>query len=95
MNDLKKKSEVVSKVLKVLAHPSRLLLLCSLAESEKTVTELEDASGSSQSAVSQFLKSMKLEGLIDSRREGQFVLYRITNPEVLELMKALYEIYCR
>lgn len=95
MNDLKKKSESVSNVLKVLAHPSRLLLLCSLADGEKTVGELEDASGASQSAVSQFLKAMKLEGLVDSRRDGQYVRYRISNPKVLELMKSLYDIYCR
>ncbi len=93
--NLRRKSEEVSILLKQLSHPQRLLILCSLAECEKSVGEIEAACGASQSAVSQFLKGMRLEGLIESRREGKQVYYRIQDKRVLSLMKSLFEIFCK
>ncbi len=93
--NLRQKSEDVATLLKQLSHPQRLLILCSLAENEKSVNEIELACGASQSAVSQFLKSMRLEGLIESRREGKHVFYKIVDKRVLELIKSLYQIFCR
>lgn len=92
---LKKQSESVAGLLKQLAHPQRLLILCSLAEGEKSVGEIEEICGASQSAVSQFLKGMRLEGLIDFRRDGKQVYYKIADKRVLELIKSLYVIFCR
>lgn len=91
---LKRQSEDVAALLKQLSHPQRLLILCSMAESEKSVGEIETACGASQSAVSQFLKSMRLDGMIESRREGKLVYYRIVDPHVHELIKSLYKIFC-
>ena len=95
LSNLKKRSNVVASLLKQLSHPQRLLILCSLAEGEKSVGEIESACGASQSAVSQFLKSMRLEGLIESRREGKQVFYSIGDKKVLDLIKSLYLIFCR
>lgn len=95
LSDLKRKSEDVAALLKQLSHPHRMLILCSLAESEKSVGEIEKACGASQSAVSQFLKGMKLEGLVESRRDGKQVYYRIVDERVLALVKSLYSIFCR
>jgi DNA-binding transcriptional ArsR family regulator len=94
MVKLKKHATEVSGLLKHMSHPQRLLILCSLAEGEKSVGDIEVACGASQSAVSQFLKGMRLEGLIGSRREGQHVYYEIADPRLLELMKSLYAIFC-
>lgn len=95
IENLKKKSEEVAALLKQLSHPQRLLILCSLAEGEKSVGEIEEACGASQSAVSQFLKTMRLEGLLDSKREGKQVYYKISDPRVHELMKSLFLIFCK
>lgn len=95
VSDLRRNSKAVAQLLKQLSHPSRLLILCSLAEGEKSVSEIEKACGASQSAVSQFLKVMRLEGLVASRREGKQVYYTIDDKRVLELMKALYQIFCK
>lgn len=95
MSELRRKSEGVAALLKQLSHPQRLVILCSMAEGEKSVGEIEEISGASQSAVSQFLKGMKLEGLVDSRRDGKQVFYRIVDDRVLELIKSLYQIFCR
>lgn len=92
---LRKRSEDVAALLKQLAHPQRLLILCALSDGEKSVSEIEEACGASQSAVSQFLKSMRLEGFIESRREGRHVIYRIADKKVFELIGSLYTIYCK
>lgn len=95
LSELKRRSEDVAALLKQLSHPQRLLILCSMAEGEKSVGEIEDICGASQSAVSQFLKGMRLEGLIESRREGKQVYYKIVDKRVLDLIKSLYQIFCR
>lgn len=94
LSDLERQSEGVAALLKQLSHPQRLLILCSMAEGEKSVSEIEEACGASQSAVSQFLKGMRLEGLIESRREGKQVFYKIVDKRVLDLIKSLYHIFC-
>ena len=95
LSALRHQSEEVASLLKQLSHPQRLLILCSLAEGEKSVGEIEDACGASQSSVSQFLKGLRMEGLVDARREGKQVYYKISDKRVLELMKSLYQIFCR
>lgn len=92
--NLKQKGEDVSALLKQLSHPQRLLILCYLVDGEKSVGEIEEACGASQSAVSQFLKTMRLEGLVESRREGKQVYYKISDERVHELMKSLFKIFC-
>lgn len=94
-SNLKRNSEDVVALLKQLSHPQRLLILCSLAEGEKSVGDMEKACGASQSAVSQFLKGMRLAGLIEARREGKQVYYKIVDERVLDLMKSLYHIFCK
>lgn len=95
LSSLRRKSEDVAALLKQLSHPQRLLILCSMIEGEKSVGEIEAACGASQSAVSQFLKGMRLEGLIEPRREGKQVYYRIVDKRVMGLIKSLYQIFCR
>lgn len=94
MSVLKRQSEEVAALLKQLSHPQRLLILCGLSEREMSVGEIEDSCGASQSAVSQFLKAMRLEGLVESRREGKQVFYRIADDRVHDLMKSLFKIFC-
>lgn len=95
VSQLKKQSEDVSGLLKQLSHPQRLLILCSLAQGEKTVGEIETFTGASQSSVSQFLKSLRLDRLVESKRDGKYVVYQIADSRVLELMKSLYLIFCK
>lgn len=92
--ELRRKSEDVAQLMKLMSHPQRLTILCSLVTGEKSVGELEVACKASQSAVSQFLKSMRLEGLIEARRDGKQVYYRIVDPRVHQLMKSLHSIFC-
>lgn len=84
----------VSKILKQLSHPDRLRVLCALSDGESTVGQLAESIGASQSWVSQFLTKMKSNQLVDSRKEGLFVYYRIRDVRLRKLMKVLYTTYC-
>lgn len=85
--------EEAAAVLKALAHPQRLQLLCHLAEEELTVSELERRCQASQSAISQFLGRMRGDGIVESRREGSFVYYRIEDLKVRRLIQAMHRIF--
>lgn len=85
---------LVSGILKTLAHPQRLMILCQLADGPKSVSELEELSGASQSAVSQFLSRMKSEGLVNVHREHQYLFYDIKDARIKKLLQALDRIFC-
>jgi ArsR family transcriptional regulator len=87
--------EHVASVMKALGHPQRLMIMCHLSQSEKTVGELEELCEISQSAVSQFLNRMKLEGLVASEKRGLYVYYWIQDERIKELITALHRVFCR
>ncbi len=92
---IKKSCEEVAQILKALSHPQRLLILGHLLAGEKTVGELEDVCDISQSQLSQFLSRMKLEGLIDRRKEGRFQYYFVADERLKHLMAIIQQEYCR
>jgi len=88
------KAREASDMLKALSHESRLLLLCILAEGEKSVTELEQFLGERQSTVSQQLARLRLEQIVETRREGRLIYYRISDPSLTGLVSVLYDMFC-
>lgn len=83
-----------TELLKALANPHRLLILCQLEAGEIQVSQLQAASGLSQSALSQHLARLREDGLVAARREGVAVFYSIANPAALKVIGVLAEIYC-
>jgi DNA-binding transcriptional ArsR family regulator len=81
-------------LLKSLAHPARLLVLCRLVEGEATVTELQSLGTLSMSALSQHLAVLREAGLVETRREAQAIHYSLADSPALGVMKALHEAYC-
>jgi ArsR family transcriptional regulator, virulence genes transcriptional regulator len=81
-------------LLGAMANPSRLLILCQLAGSEKSVGELQPLIGLSQSALSQHLAVLRDKRLVRTRREGQQIFYRISSREAGALMDTLHEEFC-
>ena len=69
--DLQAQSEQAAKLLKALANPDRLLLLCQLVEQEKSVAELGELTGIAQPSLSQQLSVLRTENLVATRREGK------------------------
>ncbi len=66
--------------MKALAHPSRLMMADALAEREMCVCELQQMVGSSMPTVSRHLAQMKNAGLIEGRRDGNQIYYRLLVP---------------
>ncbi|OWU76897.1 ArsR family transcriptional regulator [Loktanella sp. 22II-4b] len=87
-------SQAASSFLKAVAHESRLMILCHLTTGEKSVTELENLLSSRQAAVSQQLARLRLEGLVEHRREGKVIYYCIKDHKVRRLVDLIYEIFC-
>lgn len=81
-------------VLRSLSHPDRLLLLCQLSQGERSVGELEELLGIQQPNLSQQLGVLRSEGLVETRREGKRMFYSVKDPKALQLLGALYELYC-
>ncbi len=82
-------------MMKQLANPKRLMILCQLFMEEKSVGDLADAVGLSQSALSQHLAKMRNAGLVDAEKRGQAVYYRLCSMEANAILSMLYFIYCR
>jgi len=81
-------------LLKAMANEDRLLLLCQLAEGERNVGELQMHTGIVQPTLSQQLGVLRDEGLVETRRDGKFIFYRLDNIEVAAVMQALYASFC-
>jgi len=74
--------EMQAEVSKTLAHPIRLAILHSLRDREKTVNELVEIIGVSQSNLSQHLAIMRQKQILETRRQGSNVYYRVSNPDI-------------
>jgi ArsR family transcriptional regulator len=81
-------------LLKTLANPDRLLLLCQLAQGEQPVGALEAALAIRQPTLSQQLAVLRQEGLVATRRDGKRIFYSVASPEALAVLRLLYELYC-
>jgi ArsR family transcriptional regulator len=88
------KAKAAASFLKALAHPDRLLLLCQLSHGEVSVSELEAELGLHQPSLSQQLTVLRHEGLVSARREGQRMLYRLTSPQALAVLRELQVQFC-
>lgn len=80
--------------LKSLANDRRLMILCELVKGERTVGELEERVGLSQSALSQHLAKLREGRLVKTRRESQTVHYSLAHAGVKKVIRVLYDLYC-
>ena len=87
-------ADKASKLLKVLSNPDRLLLLCQMTQAERSVSELEAITSIQQPTLSQQLTVLRLEGVVNTRREGKQIFYSIASNEALAVMQVLYQLYC-
>lgn len=87
-------SEKAALLLKAMASPVRLRILCLLAEGEMSVGDIAGRLQIREQATSQQLAQLRLEGLILPRKEAQRVFYRLASAEIDRILAALREIYC-
>lgn len=81
--------------LKALAHESRLIILCILADGEKSVGELEELLDLRQPTVSQQLARLRADGLVSTRRDGKAIYYNLASDEARIVIGAIYDLFCR
>ena len=81
-------------LLKVLANPDRLLLLCQLTQGPLCVSDLEAILQIPQPTLSQQLGVLRDEALVTTRREGKQIFYSIASSEGMAVMQVLYQLYC-
>ncbi len=79
----------VSFLAKALADENRLRLLLALRDGQQSVSQLVESMGLSQPLVSHHLRELKRTLLVEVERRGAFIFYRLSRPEVLDLLRAL------
>ena len=87
-------AQTASDFLKAISHEGRLMILCALANGEKSVTEIEAMLATRQAAVSQQLSRLRLEGLVTARRDGKQIYYRLTDDRARVIIERVYELFC-
>jgi DNA-binding transcriptional ArsR family regulator len=78
-----------ARVIKALAHPSRLMMVEALASGERCVCELTDLVGSDISTVSKHLSLLKNAGILEDRKAGLWVYYKLRCPCIIEFFKCI------
>ena len=94
MDAMREAAQSACALMKVLANPDRLLLLCELAQGERNVGELEGAVGISQPTLSQQLAVLREAGVVETRRDGKSIYYRIASDQALAVLQVLYDQFC-
>jgi DNA-binding transcriptional ArsR family regulator len=94
LRDMAADAERACDFLKALTNPSRLMILCQLADGEKSVGELEGLLGLRQPTLSQQLARLREDDLVETRRHGKMIYYRLASKEARRLIELLYELFC-
>lgn len=92
--DMSRHAEEAAALLKALAHPARLRVLCQLVEGEASVGELQPITGLSMSALSQHLAVLREMALVKTRREAQTIFYSLAEGPAASVLEVLYAAYC-
>lgn len=94
-SELRVSADKATKFLKLMANADRLMLLCQLSLGEKSVSALETALDIRQPTLSQQLTILRKSALVETRREGKNIFYRIANPSALAVMQVLHREICQ
>lgn len=87
-------AESAASLLKAMANPHRLLILCLLGEGELSVGALNERIPLSQSALSQHLAVLRADGLVATRREAQTIFYSVHRGPALDVIRSLHAHFC-
>jgi len=95
MGELQRSARRAAPLLKAMSNPSRLVILCQIAEGERSVGELAESVGLSQSGISQHLAVLRRQHVVATRRDKQTVYYSLASAEVVALMATLHRVFCK
>ena len=86
--------ENVAGLLKTMAHPIRLKILCLLLEKEMTVGELREEVKTTSANVSQHLTKLRHKDIISYRKEANFIYNMIGDDRMVELLSTMKNLFC-
>jgi len=86
--------DALSKLLKSMSHPIRLKILCLLQDQELSVGEIRDRVKTTNANVSQHLNILRSQGIIDFRKDANFIFNKITDKRILELIQKMRSLFC-
>ena len=81
-----------SDLCKTLANPKRQEIMDSLRDGERSVNELVEITGIPQANLSQHLAILRTRGVMETRRQGANIYYRISNPKIIKAFDLLTEV---
>lgn len=84
--------ELQAEISKTLAHPLRIAILHYLKDGEKTVNDLTETLGASQSNISQHLALLRQRQIVKTRKEGSTVYYRVASPKISQACDMVREV---
>ncbi|KXB01688.1 hypothetical protein AKJ41_00590 [candidate division MSBL1 archaeon SCGC-AAA259O05] len=84
--------ELLADLCKMLSNPKRLEIIENLSGEEKSVSELVSEVGIRQANLSQHLAELRKRGLVETRKEGAKVYYRIANPKIVQACDLVREV---
>ncbi len=87
--------EDLALLLKSISHPIRLKILCMLQDREMSVSEIRAAVETSGANITQHLNILRNQGVIDFRKDANFIYNRIADKRIIELMRAMQQIFCK
>lgn len=94
LQKLEENARRASTLLKAMSNQHRLMILCQISNNEKSVGELEEIIGLSQSALSQHLARLRRDNLVQTRRDAQTIYYSLKGEEASTIIETLYNLYC-
>jgi DNA-binding transcriptional ArsR family regulator len=94
LNDMAEHASDAAGLMKALGNESRLMILCMLADEERSVGELNQSIPLSQSALSQQLARLRQQGIVKTRRESQTIYYSLAEGPADRIIHLLHDIYC-
>ncbi|WP_136795158.1 MULTISPECIES: ArsR/SmtB family transcription factor [Desulfosediminicola] len=86
--------DAMSKILKSMSHPIRLKILCLLQDKELSVGDIRDQVETTNANVSQHLNILRGQGIIDYRKDANFIYNRITDQRIIELIHTMRKLFC-
>lgn len=84
----------VAKILKSMSHPIRLKILCLLQDKELSVGDIRNEVETTNANVSQHLNILRNQGIIDFRKDANFIYNRITDKRILDLIMKMQKLFC-
>ena len=94
LSEMEDGADRATEFLKALSNRHRLIVLCLLAERERTVGELEEILMIRQPTLSQQLARLRAESLVETRRDGKRIYYRLASDETRKVIELLYNMFC-